>query len=206
MDLPTYHIPVGKLLQHVGIAKYRDQPLHFGRSGENRYDAPNRDYGVLYVGSTLATALMESVFHEHDWDRNPNRSIGMAAIQRRIVRIIGVRQELRLCNLTAPRVMAAKLGLNLAQMIDRDYLLTQAISDMVHCQRLATGEPKFDGIRYFSRNNCPSRAIAIFEHAKDKIEWLEDIDLAAHRNWPTFLDDFKISVEPDADPLNLLAP
>jgi hypothetical protein len=75
VGLPSFLIEAGELLQHVSRVVYRDTPLHFGRDGTNRYDAPTRDYGVLYLGLDLPTALMESVFHKHQWDRETERSI-----------------------------------------------------------------------------------------------------------------------------------
>jgi hypothetical protein len=45
--LPTQYIHEGELLQHVSRTTYRGQPLHFGRDGTNRYDAPHSSYGVL---------------------------------------------------------------------------------------------------------------------------------------------------------------
>lgn len=75
IELPSLFIGAGELLQHVSRMTYRGQPPHYGREGTNRYDAPARDYGVLYPGRNLATALMESVFHKHRWDRDTVRSI-----------------------------------------------------------------------------------------------------------------------------------
>lgn len=54
--LPTRSIDAGELLQHVSRVEYRDGPLHFGREGMNRYDAPDRSCGVLYLGLALPTA------------------------------------------------------------------------------------------------------------------------------------------------------
>lgn len=43
----------------------------------NRYDDPARAYGVLYLGGDLPTALMESVFHKHQWLADTKRSIAL---------------------------------------------------------------------------------------------------------------------------------
>lgn len=48
IGLPSFRIDAGTLLQHVSRVDYRGKPLHYGREGANRYDAPARDYGVLY--------------------------------------------------------------------------------------------------------------------------------------------------------------
>ena len=50
IDLPSFVIPAGELLQHVSRVTYRQRPLHYGRDGTNRYDAARQHYGVLYLG------------------------------------------------------------------------------------------------------------------------------------------------------------
>ena len=47
IELPSCRIDAGELLQHVSRVVYRDELVHYGRDGTNRYDAPNRNYGVL---------------------------------------------------------------------------------------------------------------------------------------------------------------
>ncbi|SFW21328.1 RES domain-containing protein [Nitrosovibrio sp. Nv17] len=69
--LTSQRIDAGDLLQHVSRVAYRGTPLFYGRNGSNRYDAPARDYGVLYLGRDLPTALMESVFHSTNGTRTP---------------------------------------------------------------------------------------------------------------------------------------
>ncbi|WP_175687506.1 hypothetical protein [Burkholderia multivorans] len=50
IELPSFPIDAGELLQHVSRVFYRDKPLYYGRDGTNRYDAPTRNYGVAYSG------------------------------------------------------------------------------------------------------------------------------------------------------------
>ncbi|MCL4791048.1 MAG: RES domain-containing protein, partial [Gammaproteobacteria bacterium] len=99
--LPSFLIDAGELLQHVSRTVYRGEPLYYGRGGTNRYDDPARKYGVLYLGLDLPTALMESVFHKHDWLADPKRSITLKEVQSRMVRAVGVLHDLHLADLTA---------------------------------------------------------------------------------------------------------
>lgn len=62
--MPSRPIDAGELLQHVNRIAYRDSPLYYGRDGTDRYDAPTRDYGVLYLDRDLPIG---SVFHKHQW-------------------------------------------------------------------------------------------------------------------------------------------
>ncbi|SHI19546.1 RES domain-containing protein [Pollutimonas bauzanensis] len=136
IDLPPSRIDAGELLQHVSRVVYRDEPLCYGRDGTNRYDAPKRDYGVLYLGRNLPTALMESVFHKHQWDQDTKRSIALAEVHSRLVRAAGVLEDLCLADLMAEGVMAGYFGLNLEQLARRDYTYTQQVSARVHALQL----------------------------------------------------------------------
>ena len=197
IEIPPWRIDAGELLQHVSRVVYRNQPLHYGRDGTNRYDAPDGSYGVLYLGLALPTALMESVFHKHQWDRDDGRSIAWAEIRSRLVRAVGVLEGLELADLTAPGVMAGHFGLNLEQLASRGYQHTQRISGEVHAIRGVDGLFAFDGVLYPSRNNYPQPSVALFDRARNKIKVFEDIDLADHVDWPRFVQDYRIGVEPD---------
>ena len=200
MALPSFRIDAGELLQHVSRVTCRDAPLYYGRDCTNRYDAPKRDYGVLYLGRDLPTALMESVFHKHQWLTDAKRSIALQEIQSRLVRAVGVLDDLCLADLTAEGVMAGFLGLNLEQLASRDYTHTQQVSAQVHAMR-EDDVPLFDGVLYPSRNNYPAASIALFERAQKKVKVLADIDLVDHVEWPRFVPDYRIGVEPNPGPV-----
>lgn len=191
------------MLQHVSRVVYRGQPLYYGRDGTNRYDAPARDYGILYLGRDLPTALMESVFHKHQWDKDAKRSIALAEVRKRLVRAVGVLEDLHLADLTAEGVMAGYFGLNLEQLAGRGYTHMQRVSGQVHAMLGSDDAPLFDGVLYPSRNNYPAASIALFERAKEKVKVFEDIDLVAHVDWPRFVAEYRIGVEPDPGPVDL---
>ncbi len=200
--LPSFSIDAGELLQHMSRVIYRKKPLYYGNKGTNRYDAPERDFGVLYLGRDLPTALMESVFHQHRWLRDIERSIALAEVRSRLVRIVGVIEDLRLADLTAPSVMAGYFGLNLEQMASRDYTYTQQVSGEVYALVRDNGHPQFDGVLYPSRNNYPGIGVALFERAEAKIKVIADIDLVDHIGWPDFVARYRIGIEPDVSPTN----
>ncbi len=193
--LPTLRIIGAELLQHVSRVAFRGKPLYYGRDGTNRYDDPAQRYGVLYLGRDLSTALMESVFHKHQWDRDFTRSIALAEVHDRLVRAVGVREMLCLADLTAPGVMAGFFGMPLEQLACRDYAHTQLVSGKVHAMKNANGAPVFDGILYPSRNNYPGTSIALFDRAETKVMVVDDIDLPDHADWPGFVERYDIGVE-----------
>jgi hypothetical protein len=201
IELPSFPIDAGELLQHVSRIVYRGEPLYYGRDGTNRYDDPKQSYGVLYLGRDLPTALMESVFHKHQWDKDTKRSIALAEVQNRLVRAAGVVEDLHLADLTAEGVMAGYFGLTLEQLASRDYTYTQRVSGQVHAMLRDDDMPLFDGVLYPSRNNYPAASIALFERAQAKVKVFEDIDLAEHVDWPRFVANYRIGVEPDPGPV-----
>jgi hypothetical protein len=195
IGLATRRIDAGELLHHVSRVIYRGKPLHHGCDGTNRYDAPDNSYGVLYLGLTLPTALMESVFHKHQWDRDDRRSITLAEVRSRLVRAVGVLEDLALADLTAPGVMAGHFGLNLEQLACRGYRHTQQVSGEIHARQGADGRPSFDGVLYPSRNNFPGAAVALFDRARDKVRVFRDIDLVDHVDWLRFVEDYRVGIE-----------
>jgi len=199
--LPSFRINAGELLQHVSRVVYRGSPLYYGCSGTNRYDDSARTYGVLYLGHDLPTALMESMFHKHQWLEDAKRSIALKEVHARMVRAVGVMDDVLLADLTAPGVMAGYFGLNLEQLASRDYSYTQQVSAQVHSMLGADGLPLFDGVLYPSRNNYPAASIALFERAGAKISVIADIDLVDHVDWPRFVGTYRIGVQPDPSPV-----
>lgn len=192
--LPQQRVAAGELLQHVSRTRYRGQDLFYGRDGSNRYDAVDGSYGVLYLGADLPTALMESVFHQHQWHRRKMRNISLHEVRSRLVRAVGVVRELVLADLTAPGAVVQHFGLNLSQIASRRYTHSQRISRAVYDHIDPTGEPIFDGLLYPSRNNYPASCMALFERAARKVRCVDDIDLADHVGWPAFVSDFRIAV------------
>jgi len=195
-DVPSRIIPAGELLQHVSRSAYRGTPLHFGRSGGNRYDDRALRFGTLYVGLDLATALMESVFRQHRWNRRARRVIPRAEVYARMVRAIGVLEPVSLADLTAPGVMASQFGLNLSQLASRRYVHTQRIAALVHALAEPDGAPRFDGVLYPSRNNHPATCAALFDRAAEKLSLVDDIALRDHVDWPSFLTRYQVFVLP----------
>lgn len=196
--LPSFRIEAGEYLQHVSRTVYRGEPLYYGRAAANRYDAPGKDYGVLYLGFDLSTALMESVFHKHHWDKDNERTIALAEVESRLVRSVEVLKGLYLADLTASGVMAGILGMNLEQLVARDYGLTQRVSAEVHGMLDTSGACRFDGILYPSRNNFPSCSVALFDRSRASIEVAEDVELVDHKDWPRFVEDYSIGIGPDS--------
>jgi hypothetical protein len=186
----------GTYLHHVSRERYRNGRLHFGTDAINRYDDPAGGYGVLYLAWDLATALMESVFHQHRWSRpSAKRAITLSEVRKRMVRIVRVENDLTLCDLASPGAAAIGFGLNAEQLATRRYSRTQALSAQIATLSSASGAP-FDGILYPSRNNPGARCVALFDRAASSVAVDDDIRLDEHRDWPAFQNEFKIQILP----------
>ena len=59
---------------------------------------------------------------------------------------------------------------------------------------------RFDGLLAPSRNNYPEPCVALFDRARHKVKVIDDIDLVDHVDWPRFVEDYRIGVEPDPGP------
>jgi hypothetical protein len=189
-------LPTGTILQHSSRECYRGDPLYFGKGKDNRFDDPAGAYGVLYLALNLSTALMESAFHKHKWWRTgARRKITLSEVQSRMVRIVGVANDLTLCDLVTEGAAARAFGLNAAQLSIRRYSSTRALSGRIAALD-TIGGPPFDGILYPSHNNPGGRCIALFDRAAAKINVIDDIRLDDHKDWPAFFHDFGVTVLP----------
>lgn len=78
-------------------------PLYFGKAGRNRFDDPQKGYGVLYAADDVAGSFVES------FGRSPGRNLvsPQALGARSLARIVADRR-LRLVDLTGPGL--ARIG------------------------------------------------------------------------------------------------
>jgi hypothetical protein len=200
---PTHVVPRGALLQHISWAQHAGAPLYFGRARSNRYDAPDGAYGVLYVAEQLDTCLMESVFHKNEWATGGLRQITLSRVEQTIVRFIQPQRDLRLFDLSSHGAATRHFGMNLHELTTRDYAALQGISQ--HIEAMDAGMPglRFDGLRYPSRNLTGAHCIALFDRSAlhgtpdallHELQWLADVPLWRHRDWPAFVGDYGIGV------------
>ncbi len=77
--------------------------MHFGRSGDNRFDAPDGEFGVLYAGKDERCAFIEVFGHATGM-----RFVEQSELAARGLARIAPRRPLRLVNLTGEGL--ARLG------------------------------------------------------------------------------------------------
>ena len=133
------------------------QALFFGRTGDNRFDAPDGSYGVLYAAEDTLGAFVETFGDPLDI-----RLVSRADLAKRCLARITSTRRLRLVDLTAK-------GL---RQIGADARLTSG--DRTLAQRWALAlwhhPSKPDGIAYRVRHDPSKEAVAIFDRAKTLVK------------------------------------
>lgn len=160
-------------------------PLYFGRSGDNRFDAPDGEFGVLYVGKDERCAFIETFGH----------ATGVAAVDQGELAARGVarvtpKRALRLVNLASSGL--ARLGADARLTAGESY-------DPPHRWMLAIHDhpKKPDGIAYTARHDPSRVCAAIFERVSADLDVATLGSLADPAHVPllaTLLDTYKFGL------------
>lgn len=150
-------LPVTALTTPI-IRIHRRMHAHdfFGRTGNNRFDAPDGSYGVLYAGRTLAAAFSETFL------RDPPRDIVFQADLDTRWRTTIDHDPLML--LSAFGAGLRKIGVT-AEIGTCRYDVSQAWSKAIHDHSIG-----LDGIMWAGRHDNTTRSIALFERARSKLK------------------------------------
>jgi hypothetical protein len=133
-------------------------PIFFGKTGNNRYDAPadasgHRAYGVLYFARDPHGAFIETFGHT-----TGIRAIDRAQLSSRGLAKVTVDRPLRLVDLRGEGL--ARIGADEALCAGPDYTISQAWSASLHDH-----PKKPDGLIYRARHDPSRFSIALFERA-----------------------------------------
>jgi hypothetical protein len=132
-------------------------------SGVYRFDDPRpmvaegAGFGTCYAADSMEVAFAESVIHESGRYAHGQHEVPLAELEgRSLVRFTHPRRKhLVLADLTGAALKA--LGLNNDLSASGDYTLSQAWALAIH-----EASPRWDGIRYVSRQMNHGHAYAIF--------------------------------------------
>jgi hypothetical protein len=125
------------------------EPGYWGRTGDNRFDAPNHDYGVLYAADTFDGAFIETF-----GDLSP-KTVSVSSLTARGVATVVPVRTLRLVDLAGPGL--SQIGLD-ARICADDHALPQQWSEAI---RAHPSQP--DGIWYAARHDATEHSVALFE-------------------------------------------
>lgn len=151
--LPIVALPPQAL---VRISRHDSGEPHFGRTGGNRFDDPERQYGTCYFGLSLALAMAETLLHDAVAVRGRFQVHPDSIASRFAIAFTG--QTLRLADLTGASLK--RLGGHAALSGNASYRLPQKWSQAIHRHPDAV-----DGFVYMSRHLNTERAVVLFDRA-----------------------------------------
>ncbi len=165
-NLPPLPVPPASLhsrklpvveVEHAFIRIHRlaHDPAFWGRTGRNRFDAPDAEYGVLYTAETFDGAFIETF-----GDLVP-KILTMTSLAARGMARVSSRRPLRLVDLAGAGL--SQLGLD-ARISVGDHAVSQQWS---HAVWKHPRQP--DGIWYAARHDSTERAVALFDRAAESV-------------------------------------
>lgn len=156
-DLGRRRLPLVRIagpLYRIHLA--RRGAVHFGKTGQNRFDDPLGKYGVLYASSDEYGAFIETA------GQSTGRGVVTSAwLRQRVLSQIPLRRRLRLLDLTGRGL--ARIGAD-ARLFAGDHDVAQRWSRAIWAHR-----SKPDGIWYPARHDPARLAAAVFGRAKAKL-------------------------------------
>lgn len=137
-----------------------NEPLFFGRSGENRFDVPPAspdNYGVLYAAEDVLGAFIETFGRRLGKNLVTGEELG-----RKLLTRIDPTRPLKLIDLVGAG--QSKAGVD-GRLFTGSYSVSQSYSLAIHQH---TACP--DGIRYPARHDTGQVSVALFERARPSTE------------------------------------
>jgi len=125
------------------------EPAFWGRTGNNRFDAPSGEYGVLYGAETFDGAFIETF-----GDVSP-KTVSVNSLTVRGVATVGPRRSLQLVDFAGPGL--SQVGLD-ARICTDDHALSQEWS-----RALWAHPSQPDGIWYAARHDASEHSVALFD-------------------------------------------
>ena len=157
----TITLPKGTVLHRVHASQFTGNQFNPCKGGSTRFapifDVQGNCIPSLYAGSTLPSAIYETIFHDIPADA-PIKTVSIFAITARSHSTLQVVRDLTLAELRAPDLK--KLGLRPDQLTaapPTDYVQTAAWAAALHAQN--TG---IDGLVWTSNQCDPDSAFLFF--------------------------------------------
>lgn len=151
----------GETLHRVYLDRYRPDAFDPGLAGNARFSPIRDDAGnpvpTLYAGTTMACALMETVFHDVPHTAGL-KSVDKGKLDGQRHATLQVARALELADLSS--VPLRKLGITRKQLIDTEknrYPATRAWAAAIH-----RGHPQVQGLCWVSRQDDSARAVVLF--------------------------------------------
>jgi len=145
-------------------------PIYFGRTKQNRFDAPNSEYGVLYLAENAECAFIETFGQSTGINVVTVSSLSSAGLA-----LVGSNRDLNLIDLANPGGLA-RIGAD-GRLCAGDHRVAQRWS-----KALQQHPCKPDGLFYRARHDQAFTACALFDTAADALSTVEEGTLMDPRN------------------------
>ena len=152
-SLATIRVPKAHRWLRLHRASY--SAMYFGVTGNNRFDPPNEEFGVMYIARQIAGAFVE-VFC-----RDGVRTLDIEEIKRYQVAEVHTSKSLKLIDLTGKGLV--RMGLD-ARLSTGSYTLAQDWSKAFYDH-----PEQADGILYPSRHDPKQHLAAVFDRSEDAL-------------------------------------
>jgi hypothetical protein len=129
------------------------RPVFFGKTGGNRFDAPDASFGVLYVGFDEYCAFIETFGQD-----TGNRIVTRRALEQRHLAHLELTEPLNLIDLVASGGLA-RIGAD-ARLLSGSHAIAQRWS-----AALRNHPSKPAGLVYPARHDTARNACALFDHS-----------------------------------------
>lgn len=139
----------------IRIHQLKQDPAFWGRTGNNRFDAPGGEYGVLYAAETFDGSFIETF-----GDVSP-KTVTVNSLTARGVATVAPKRELALVDLAGAGL--SQLGLD-GRICTGDHELSQEWSSALWAH---PSHP--DGICYAARHDASQRSVALFDRASSVV-------------------------------------
>lgn len=201
IDFANRHI----VLKHEDVSKLirifrtpptaTPQPVYYSVNARNRFDSPNKSFGVMYAAFDLTTCFAETITREKN--RHPLNARGLAVSQAGDIapRWVANLQALRPLKL----VDATDVGLyNMGAEAGEFNSVHYALTTQPWAMELFNRPELADGILYRSRFLNDRKAVAIFERGGDNVSIMPSqvIELEKHPGYFTALQELNIHLLP----------
>jgi hypothetical protein len=182
LDLPVLNTRRSWYRSHRSVVS----ALHFGDSGDFRFDAPDHQYGVCYAGENRACAFVETFT-----SRTHTCEVSETELALRSVSKITPRSSLKLLQLFGPGL--SRIGAD-SRLPSGSYELSQQWALAIHRH-----PARLDGIIYHSRHDDTLLCVAMFDRCAAKLSesmigcWTDAANLATLRD---IVDTYSVTLLP----------
>lgn len=154
-------------------------PIYFNAGNTARFNAPNGEYGTIYMGDSLACCFVETFGRLDTPTATTVRSVSEAQLRASCIAEIAPLRPFALVDLTGPGLR--RIGAD-ARLIAGDYSASQQWGLAIWAH---PAQP--DGIFYPARHDPSLHSVALFDRAQDAVtagtshplSTLDDAELAA---------------------------